>query len=196
MVSPSFPDENNGVGTRHSADGCEKDRANAAGRDFIRSMMSVRTGTSSSQTENGHNTDIGHQGVPDSINGDAISPPIMTRGAPQHRNQVTFYALQEWEGYVAEIDGEEFVARLADVTAGDEYETEEATIPIEELSLQDAKRLELGAFFRWVIGYERSVSGTKKWVSQIIFRDLPRTTKRDLEEAEAWAQRLSTFLNG
>ena len=45
-----------------------------------------------------------------------------------------------------------------------------------------------GKHFRWVIGYERSPAGTKKRVSQIVFRDLPVVTRSDLAHSEAWAQ--------
>ena len=46
-----------------------------------------------------------------------------------------------------------------------------------------------GSIFRWVIGYERSVTGTRKRVSRIVFlRDLPTTTEADLRDAEAWAE--------
>ena len=74
----------------------------------------------------------------------------------------TFHALQEWEGHVLEIGGDEFVAALIDLTAGSSHEEEEAIIPLTEISDGDAATLRVGAIFRWVIGYERSPSGTKK----------------------------------
>ena len=101
--------------------------------------------------------------------------------------KVTFHALQEWEGYVVEIGETDFVARLIDLTAGSEYEDAEATIPVAEISGRDAKRIREGSIFRWVIGYERSVTGTRKRVSRIVFCDLPAITEADLRDAEAWA---------
>ena len=100
----------------------------------------------------------------------------------------TFHALQEWEGHVLEISGNEFVAALVDLTAGSSHEEEEAIIPLTEISDHDAATLRAGAIFRWVIGYERSRSGTKKRVSQIVFRDLPRITDRDLQQGKEWAR--------
>ena len=100
----------------------------------------------------------------------------------------TFHALQEWEGHVLEIGGGEFVAALVDLTAGSSHEEEEATIPFTEIAENDAASLRVGAIFRWVIGYERSRSGTKKRVSQIVFRDLPRITERDLQQGREWAR--------
>lgn len=99
----------------------------------------------------------------------------------------TFHALQEWEGYVLEIGETDFVARLVDLTAGSGQEEEEAVIPLVELSDEDSARMRPGSIFRWVIGYERTVAGTKRRVSQIVFRDLPAITRRDLRDGEIWA---------
>ena len=99
----------------------------------------------------------------------------------------SLHALQEWEGYVTDIGDEEFGARLLDVTAGDAVEREDAVIPLEEVSAEDRLRMEPGSIFRWVIGYERSVGGTRRRVSQIVFLDLPAITDRDLERGREWA---------
>ena len=99
----------------------------------------------------------------------------------------TFHALQEWEGYVLEIGESDFVARLIDVTAGSAQEEEEAVIPLVELSNEDSAKMKPGSIFRWVIGYERTVAGTKRRVSQIVFRDLPAITRIDLRDGETWA---------
>ena len=100
----------------------------------------------------------------------------------------TFHAIQEWEGYVVDVGSVDFEARLIDLTADSAYEEEEAVIPLEEISEDDADRLCTGKIFRWVIGYERSAAGTKKRVSQIVFRDLPAITKTDLRDGQEWAQ--------
>lgn len=105
-------------------------------------------------------------------------------------SRVTMHALQEWEGYVLEIGAEALEARLLDVTAGALNETEEATIPLEEISLHDRERMEVGSIFRWVIGYERSTGGMQKRVSQIVFRDLPVVTGGDVSEGREWARKV------
>lgn len=122
---------------------------------------------------------------------------IVTLPQPSARwsPSATLHALQEWEGYVVEIGEDEFVARLVDLTAGMSYETDEATIPMEEISEHDAEKMSEGDIFRWVIGYERSASGTKRRVSQIVFRDLPRMTAADFEESRKWAERVARSLN-
>ena len=48
--------------------------------------------------------------------------------------RATLHALQEWEGYIVEMESNEFVARLVDLTAGSTHEEEEAVIPLQELS--------------------------------------------------------------
>ncbi len=99
----------------------------------------------------------------------------------------SLHALQEWEGYVTDIGDEEFGARLLDLTAGDAVEREDAVIPLEEVSDEDRLKMKPGSIFRWVIGYERSVGGTRRRVSQIVFLDLPAITGRDLERGREWA---------
>ena len=102
--------------------------------------------------------------------------------------QASLHVLQEWEGYVVEMRGDEFVARLVDLTAGSTHEEEEAIIPVAAISEGDVAAVDVGSIFRWVIGYERSPAGTRKGVSRIVFRDLPRMTERDFGEGCRWAR--------
>ena len=121
-----------------------------------------------------------------------VSFPPKTTHEPR---KGTFLALQEWEGHVVSIEHDAFVAHLVDLTAENLQESEEATVPIDELSDRDADNLTVGGIFRWVIGYERSPEGTRKRVSQIIFRDLPRMTESDLQSGREWANRIAPVLN-
>ena len=112
---------------------------------------------------------------------------------PKARRQPLFHALQEWEGEVLETEEDYFISRLSDLTAGVTATAgtyEEAEIPFSEISQSDLLKLRVGSIFRWVIGYERSASGTKKRVSQIVFRDLPVMTEKDISLGEEWAQRI------
>ena len=102
-------------------------------------------------------------------------------------DEITFYALQEWEGYVVGIGDEVFTSRLVDLTAGEPTETEQVDLPISDLTDEDRGRLQVGSVFRWSIGYQR-MRGSKRRVSQIVFRDRPKWTKREIEEAEAKAE--------
>ena len=117
-----------------------------------------------------------------------IGPP-----SPPQTSTPTLHAFQEWEGYVEEVGEIDFVARLIDLTDESRFE-EEAVIPLDELSDDDAARMNTGSIFRWVIGYERNPSGTKKRVSQIIFRDLPVITRSDLKEGTEWANKVIQLL--
>jgi len=117
---------------------------------------------------------------------------------PQYmsRQENSFAALQEWEGYVVEVGNDDFTARLRDVTAGSVYEDEEADFPVDDISESDRELLRPGAIFRWAIGYERTRGGTKRRISQIVFRRLPQWTAKDLEVSLLEARALAAFLRG
>lgn len=97
----------------------------------------------------------------------------------------SFFPKQEWAGRVTAIDNGTFDARLRNLTAGGR---EVATIDVEEISPEDRARMRVGSLFHWVMGYERSASGTRSNVSRIVFLDPPRLTKRDLERGRRWAE--------
>jgi hypothetical protein len=99
----------------------------------------------------------------------SLQPP-KENAAPR---RLWLQSLQEWEGYVSEVGEKTFRARLVDLTANQKFEDEVAEFAIEELSDDNAALLLEGAVFRWVIGYQRSESGTKRRVSEVVFRRLP-----------------------
>ena len=121
-----------------------------------------------------------------------VSFPLPATPTPR---KSTFHALQQWEGHVVDFDEDEFVAWVVDLTAGHTNESEEAIIPMSEISDRDASNIGVGSIFRWVIGYERSPEGTQKRVSQIVFRDLPRMTESDLRKGADWAQKIALAFN-
>ena len=100
-------------------------------------------------------------------------------------------AVQEWEGYVVEVDDEAFVARLVDLRAGATCAGEEAVIPFTEINPEDAARMRIGSIFRWVVGYTPSPDGVRNRVSQIVFPETPKVTRADLEEDKAWARKIA-----
>ena len=104
-----------------------------------------------------------------------------------------FHALQEWEGYVTAIHKDAVQARLVDITAHDSKAQETARIPLMEISDEDLQQMRVGSVFRWVIGYERSHSG-KKRVSQIVFRNLPQLTEKEIQDGHAWADEVIASL--
>lgn len=90
--------------------------------------------------------------------------------------------LQEWEGYVTKIRDSDFTARLVDLTDPTD-ELEEADFPVDELSRDDKKLLREGAIFRWLIGYQDTIAGTRTRFSKIVFRRLPAWSSKDIDEA-------------
>ncbi|WP_309775537.1 hypothetical protein [Nitrobacter vulgaris] len=102
--------------------------------------------------------------------------------------------MQEWEGYVSTIAEGSFTARLVDKTKGNSVEDEEADFPIDDLTDEDRQLLVPGAVFRWVIGYQRTMSGTKRRVSQITFRRLPAWTRRELQHARSRAEEMASTI--
>jgi len=163
--------------------------------DAVRAALA--RGTESSSEERGANAETivrsmftGRAQLDDGLSRRIDFPTPQEPRAPT----TTLHPLQEWEGYVVEIGENDFVARVIDLTAGAEHEEAEATIPLVEISDDDVARMREGSIFRWVIGYERSVTGTKKRVSQIVFRDLPAITEADLRDARAWAADMARAL--
>ena len=170
----------------------------AEAKDLLRTAdeavrLALEHGTNADLATNTHNRDaisatlrapVGREQHDDASRLVSMLPPRPPRRVPS----ATFHALQEWEGYVVDVGAADFVARLVDLTAGSSHEKEEAVIPLTEISDADAERMRTGSIFRWVIGYERSASGTKKRVSQIVFRDLPRITRADVREGREWAR--------
>ena len=95
----------------------------------------------------------------------------------------TFFAVQEWEGHVIEKGDETFIARLVDITAGQTTETEEAELPLSDITHDERISVGPGSVFRWAIGYEILRNGQRRRTSQIVFRQLPKWTRREIESA-------------
>ena len=102
----------------------------------------------------------------------AVAPP---------RALASFHALQEWEGYVTAISEDTFTADLVDITRASTVAEEQSEFLLSDLDSHQRTELRIGSVFRWAIGYERSSSGTRKRVSQLVFRQLPRWTQADIE---------------
>ena len=143
----------------------------------------------SSVSQDAH-TSVG--GAPDRAgrNGLPVVRPEVPECFPER--SPSFFPKQEWAGRVTAIHKDEFDARLRNLTAGG-YEV--ATIDLEEISPEDRARMYVGSLFHWVMGYERSVSGTRSNVSRIVFLNSPRLTERDLKAGQEWADRLRAKWN-
>jgi hypothetical protein len=109
--------------------------------------------------------------------------------------QPTFVPLQEWEGYVVAVTDSHVLANLVDLSSDATRPNEQAEIPLQEFSDDDISKLSVGKVFRWAIGYQRLPTGQKMRSSQIIVRELPRWSRRELAEAKEEARELHSFLN-
>jgi hypothetical protein len=102
----------------------------------------------------------------------------------------SFKLIQEWEGYVQEIDENNsvFTAALLDITENQKYPTEEADFKFRDVNDFDRHFLRPGAAFRWIIGYYKSESGTKRKVSELVFRRKPFFDDSSLKKADKKAK--------
>lgn len=126
---------------------------------------------------------------------DARPSPVISKSRQIALPVAVVIPLQEWEGHVVEIGDDDFTVSLVDITRGDKHESEDAVIPLKELSKEDAANLSPGKIFRWVVGPEYSTNGDKTTVSHIVFRDLPRITDEDMNEAREWAREYGDWLS-
>jgi len=107
---------------------------------------------------------------------------------------VTFSPLQEWEGYVIDIGSDTFVANLIDKTAKKTMAEESMEFPIADLSEDDRDMLRVGAIFRWSVGYQKR-HGSKRKVSEIVFRRLPALTRSDFDAANNRVESILEAIN-
>lgn len=115
---------------------------------------------------------------------------------PSQPRAESFTAIQEWEGFVTSISPDQgsFFARLVDKTAKKKVAEETIEIQVSDVSESDAHLIKEGAIFRLAIGHARSAAGTRRKVSEIVFRRLPAWTERDIREARQKAEQLVSAL--
>ena len=118
-------------------------------------------------------------------------PPVLpTTRSVDVTGRPSFIALQEWEGTVSSVGDEGFTARVIGLTHSNEHPDEEAEFPMGELSDDDVSLVTPGAFFRWSVGITRLPGGGKRPTSQIVFRRLPKWTRRDIARSDAVAREI------
>ncbi len=117
--------------------------------------------------------------VIDPRDGVAATIPI---SAPLERSY-GFKLLQQWEGSVSEVEGEEFRAVLRDLTNRDNPE-EVASFTFDQIDPPDRQFITPGAVFYWWIGYQDSPTGTRWTVSTMRVRRLPAWTRSDIRHIE------------
>ncbi|MDP2815251.1 MAG: methyl-accepting chemotaxis protein, partial [Rectinemataceae bacterium] len=103
------------------------------------------------------------------------------RSVASHK-RISFILLQQWEGRVIQVSANDFTAIVADKT-NTSNDDEEIVFDIEDVLDEDRELITPGAVFYWSIGYDDS-SGSRRRVSQILFRRLPGLSNREIKEAE------------
>lgn len=106
------------------------------------------------------------------------------------KNLDSFKLLQLWEGYVSDINGDEFTATVCDRTNPD-YPNEEVVFSIEEVTPDDRELLQKGAVFYWSIGYADSIGKPRSRESRIRFRRIPGWTQREIDSSRNKAKELA-----
>lgn len=116
-----------------------------------------------------------------------ISPTVLPSARKANEDTVTL--LQEWEGVVSSpTEKGTFVAVLRDRTNPSNSE-ERARLPLDEVPQSDRQLVVPGAVFYWSIAYWDSPSGSRRTVSTLRFRRLPRWSRRDIRRLEVDAAR-------
>ncbi|NEX17828.1 MAG: hypothetical protein C1943_14715 [Halochromatium sp.] len=117
-------------------------------------------------------------------NSQASDQTVLVSPQTKLRPRSSFLPLQEWEGHVIDISERGFTARLVDMTREERVASEEADFDFDDVADPDRSLLREGAVFRWTIGYETAPGGSKKRVSQLVFRRLPKWTKKEIAQAD------------
>lgn len=120
---------------------------------------------------------------------------IFASGAPVQRHiavdaRPRSQVVAEWQGQVSFIEADYFVAELTGtIGVGVAGSLEEAQIPIEEVRLEDRTLVREGAFFRLCVNWEQ-VNGSRRRVTDLVFRRMPAYRRDELDTAKATAAEL------
>jgi hypothetical protein len=128
-------------------------------------------------------SDIDHE---DADNIDCLEQAPALAYRPFDTPHDKFLSRQKWIGTVVRIDGEEFVARLHDIT--NSGPDEETTLFLADVSSDDRALIELGAEFYLNIGYKISVAGQRTRGLTIRFRRLPNWDADEVLDAHRRAK--------
>lgn len=110
---------------------------------------------------------------------------------PQRR----FEIVQQWEGVVTDIEADAVFAELLDLT-NPSHSREVVELPLIEISEADQRILRPGSVFYWAIGYERSVGGQIRRVSEIRLRRTPIWSQHQIDSVKARAKKLYERYSG
>lgn len=112
-----------------------------------------------------------------------VNPKVSAEPGSSARSQL----IAEWHGQVVAIESDYFVAELkGTIGANVVGSLEEAMIPRDEIRPEDRELLGEGAFFRLCVNWE-FFNGSKRRVTDLVFRRMPAYRRDELEEARKTA---------
>ena len=112
------------------------------------------------------------------------------RDLPVHDSFARSQVIAEWHGQVVSIESAYFVAQLkGKLGTGVTGSLEEAQIPLDEVRSDDLLLLKAGAFFRLCVNLEL-INGSKRRVTDLVFRRMPGYRRDELEAAKESADQL------
>ncbi|MCY3715805.1 MAG: hypothetical protein OXG92_04975 [Chloroflexi bacterium] len=103
--------------------------------------------------------------------------------------------IAEWEGYIDQVNGNEFFVKMVNINTNKSVPEDLATFSVSDVSEHDLKLLKKGAYVRFILGRERFPSGEIRNVSQLFFRRLPAHSKKDFDRANRKAKDLLDSIN-
>lgn len=114
--------------------------------------------------------------------------------------KITFYETmtdsikikQSWDGIVVECTDQIITARLKDLTHPKNPD-ELVTIPYDKIAESEHALIQEGAIFTWIIWYKINKDKSRKSYSKITFRQLPKWSEKEIDDAKNLAQKYIDF---
>jgi hypothetical protein len=123
-----------------------------------------------------------------------LTAPVRLTGLRENpKSEVRFVVLQEWEGLIDRITSDTIEGRLIDITGGGKEWSDFFSLPLEEISEFNQRRMRIGSIFRWVVGYQKH-GETQRRFAEIVLRELPQWREADLRRAKDQGATLASRL--
>ena len=111
------------------------------------------------------------------------------------KNSPPLSQTSEWEGYVETIEGDNFYAKLVDITSNSVFPEKEEWFSVRDLRESQRRKLEEGSIIRLVIGTRQLPGGQSQRVYELSIVEAPMHTKENISLAVKKAKRLLDSLN-
>jgi hypothetical protein len=107
-----------------------------------------------------------------------------------------FKPLRNWEGVVETLSEKTFTATMRDTENKDDRGEEQFEIDIEDVDEGDRDLVVPGGIFYFTVGYRIRRGGTRIKGTEIVFRRMPRWSKKDIQRAKERADKLLELMTG